>query len=159
VSILGFWLSIAIGIIAGAEIVNQVSDSAQDDDTSDIPKIDDVSEVAGTGAPMPDGEPPEDWDDNNSKKIKVTNPKSINQIQAQINKGQAPKGIIRADKGGNTGKGKTTGKTVEQDHVTFDKKFALNKDGTWKDSNGRKPPILTNKQKKWLLSNGWKLPK
>ncbi|WP_257607971.1 colicin E3/pyocin S6 family cytotoxin [bacterium endosymbiont of Bathymodiolus sp. 5 South] len=45
----------AIGIIAGAEIVNQVSDSAQDDDTSDIPKIDDVSEVAGTGAPMPDG--------------------------------------------------------------------------------------------------------
>jgi hypothetical protein len=55
----------AIGIIAGAEIVNQVSDSAQDDDTSDIPKIDDVSEVAGTGAPMPDGEPPEDWNDKN----------------------------------------------------------------------------------------------
>jgi hypothetical protein len=53
------------GIIAGAEIVNQVSDSAQDDDTSDIPKIDDVSEVAGTGAPMPDGEPPKDWDDKN----------------------------------------------------------------------------------------------
>ena len=44
----------AIGVIAGAEIVNHVSDSAQDD-VSDIPEIDDVSEVAGTGAPMPDG--------------------------------------------------------------------------------------------------------
>jgi hypothetical protein len=31
----------------------------------DIPEIDDVSEVAGTGAPMPDGEPSEDWDDKN----------------------------------------------------------------------------------------------
>ncbi|SSC10987.1 hypothetical protein, partial [thiotrophic endosymbiont of Bathymodiolus puteoserpentis (Logatchev)] len=51
----------AIGVIAGAEIVNHVSDSAQDD-VSDIPEIDDVSEVAGTGAPMPDGGPPEDWD-------------------------------------------------------------------------------------------------
>ncbi|CAC9484862.1 hypothetical protein BPUTSESOX_748, partial [uncultured Gammaproteobacteria bacterium] len=45
----------AIGVIAGAEIVNHVSDSAQDD-VSDIPEIDDVSEVAGTGAPMPDGD-------------------------------------------------------------------------------------------------------
>ena len=54
----------AIGVIAGAEIVNHVSDSAQDD-VSDIPEIDDVSEVAGTGAPMPDGEPSEDWDDKN----------------------------------------------------------------------------------------------
>ncbi|VVM28487.1 hypothetical protein BSPWISOXPB_1005 [uncultured Gammaproteobacteria bacterium] len=68
----------AIGIIAGAEIVNQVSDSAQDDDTSDIPKIDDVSEVAGTGAPMPDGEPPEDWKpDEKSKKIYDKLPKKI----------------------------------------------------------------------------------
>ncbi|CAC9646540.1 hypothetical protein [uncultured Gammaproteobacteria bacterium] len=43
-------------------MVNHVSDSAQDD-VSDIPEIDDVSEVAGTGAPMPDGGPSEDWDD------------------------------------------------------------------------------------------------
>ncbi|SSC07608.1 hypothetical protein BTURTLESOX_989 [bacterium endosymbiont of Bathymodiolus sp. 5 South] len=54
----------AIGIIAGAEIADHVNNSAQDD-VSDIPKIDDVSEVAGTGTPMPDGEPPEDWDDKN----------------------------------------------------------------------------------------------
>ncbi|SSC08811.1 hypothetical protein BTURTLESOX_1408 [bacterium endosymbiont of Bathymodiolus sp. 5 South] len=75
----------AIGIIAGAEIVNQVSDSAQDDDTSDIPKIDDVSEVAGTGAPMPDGGPPEDWDDgklntSSSKKSKKMTKNQVSDI-------------------------------------------------------------------------------
>ena len=59
----------AIGVIAGAEIVNHVSDSAQDD-VSDIPEIDDVSEVAGTGAPMPDGEPSEDWGKKEQKRIK-----------------------------------------------------------------------------------------
>jgi hypothetical protein len=45
---------------------------------SDIPKIDDVSEVAGTSAPMPDGEPPEDWKpDEKSKKIYDKLPKKI----------------------------------------------------------------------------------
>ncbi|VVH60537.1 hypothetical protein BAZOLSSOX_1741, partial [uncultured Gammaproteobacteria bacterium] len=59
----------AIGVIAGAEIVNHVSDSAQDD-VSDIPEIDDVSEAAGTSMPRPDGEPPEDWDKKEQKRIK-----------------------------------------------------------------------------------------
>ncbi len=85
--------------------------------------------------------------------------KSVGQMDVAAKKGQAPKGIIRVDKGGTSGTGKSTGKVVEQDHVTFDRKFSLNKDGTWKDSRGRKPPILTNKQKKWLLNNGWELPK
>ena len=94
---------------------------------------------------------------NNSKKIKVKKPKSIGQLNKQVERGQAPRGIKRVDKGGNTGTGKTTGKTVEQDHVTFDNGVGLNKDGTWKDPNRGKVKI-TNKQKEWLLDNDWKLP-
>lgn len=60
--------------------------------------------------------------------------------------GQAPRGVIRVDKG-NTN-------TKEQSHVHFGDKAALNQDGTWKEGYIR----LTNDQKAWLQKNGWRIP-
>jgi len=48
---------------------------------------------------------------------------SVNQMNSQVRRGQAPKSVIRVDKG------KVKG---EQDNVHFDDKSALNRDGTWK---------------------------
>ena len=71
--------------------------------------------------------------------------KSPNQLNKSIERGQAPRGIVRVD----TPKIKN-----EKLHVHFDDGSALNIDGTWKHG-GRD---LTRSQKKWLQDNGWKLP-
>ena len=72
--------------------------------------------------------------------------KSINQLQKDVKKNQAPNGIKRFD----AGKG-----YKEQDHVHFEdnKNSALNKDGTWKHGNYE----LNKKQKKYLKENGWEI--
>jgi filamentous hemagglutinin len=68
-----------------------------------------------------------------------------NQMDQQRKRGQAPSSVTRVDKG------KVPG---EKNHVHFDDGSAINSDGTWKHG-GRQ---LTNKEKKWLTDNGWKVP-
>jgi len=75
---------------------------------------------------------------------------SINQMNQQIRRGQAPPRVKRVDKG--TQKG-------EQDQVHFDTgntNTALNRNGDWKHDSGF---TLNNEEKKWLISHGWQLPK
>ena len=81
-------------------------------------------------------------DSNSLPKGKVSNP---GRMQQEIGKGQGPKTVDRVDKGRGS---------HEQDHVHFDDKSALNKDGTWK--HGGK--TLSNKEKKWLDKHNWKYP-
>jgi len=70
--------------------------------------------------------------------------KSINQLQQDVSRGKAPKGITDFHKG------KVKG---EQPHVHFKDGSALNKDGTWKHGKGN----LTNEQKQYLKQNGWNI--
>jgi RHS repeat-associated protein len=72
--------------------------------------------------------------------------KSPNQLNEEINRGQAPKEVKRVDTG------KVTG---EQTHAHFKDGSALNKNGTWKHGQSE----LSNATKNWLIDNGWKLPK
>lgn len=74
--------------------------------------------------------------------------KSIAQLQNDVKSGRAPKSMIRFDKGKIKG---------EQDHVHFKDGSALNKDGSWKHpgANGSQHK-LTNQEKKYLRTNGWK---
>ena len=72
--------------------------------------------------------------------------KSLNQLNKLQQTGKLPKTITRFDKGKILG---------ELDHVHFNNGSALNVDGTWK--HGYK--ILTNKEIKILVQNGWRLPR
>ena len=74
---------------------------------------------------------------------------SQNQMQKQVEKGTAPKGIDRVDKP-HTDTG--------QPHIHFgENDRALNLDGTWHDA-GKNIPKVTGAIKKWILKNGWSLP-
>ena len=68
--------------------------------------------------------------------------KSMNQLQQDVSRGKAPKGITDFHTGKIPG---------EQDHVHFKDGSALNKDGTWQHGKGN----LTNDQKQYLKQNGW----
>ena len=72
-----------------------------------------------------------------------------NQMQKEVERGQAPAGIHRVDKYNTQVKG-------EKDHIHLDNDDgpALNRDGTWKHG-GR---ILTNSEKEWISQHGWKHP-
>ena len=72
---------------------------------------------------------------------------SPNQMTQMIKKGNAPNGFTRVDVG------KVKG---EQTHIHFDNGSALNKDGTWKHTDGGTG--ITNKQRKWLEENDWTVP-
>lgn len=72
--------------------------------------------------------------------------KSVNQMNQDVKRGQAPDGVTRVDKG------KVKG---EQDNVHFSDGSSLNRDGTWKHGGTQ----LTRDQERWLLQNGWALPK
>ncbi|WP_455585672.1 hypothetical protein [Bacteroides sp.] len=100
--------------------------------------------TAGTGAVlMANGKQNQEAGYNRGKKSEA---KSINQLQKDVSKGQAPSGIKRFD----AGKG-----YKEQDHVHFEdnKNSALNKDGTWRHGDYE----LNKKQKEYLKQNGWKI--
>ena len=74
---------------------------------------------------------------------------SQNQMQKQVEKGTAPKGVDRVDKP-HTDTG--------QPHIHFgENDRALNMDGTWHDT-GKNIPKITSAIKKWILKNGWSLP-
>jgi len=77
--------------------------------------------------------------------LQMAGPLSINQMNAQIQRGQAPKGITRIDRG------KVPG---EQDHAHLGEDDAINKDGTWKHGG----MALTGEQQDWLRANGWNIP-
>ena len=80
---------------------------------------------------------------------KITSP---NQMQKLIDRGQAPKEIQRVDS-------MDPKIPNSQAHIHFGSdKAALNMDGTWHDAH-KSIPELTNKIKKWILDNGWNLPK
>lgn len=79
-----------------------------------------------------------------SKSTYSSTPKTINQLQQDVKKGKAPKGITDFHTGKIPG---------EQDHVHFKDGSALNKDGTWKHGKGN----LTNDQKQYLEQNGWNI--
>ena len=72
-------------------------------------------------------------------------PKSINQLQREVERGNAPTGITRFDKG--------NPRHNELDHVHFHDGSALYKDGTWKHGHGK----LTNEQRTYLKNNGWQI--
>jgi RHS repeat-associated protein len=74
---------------------------------------------------------------------KATSP---NQMQKQVEAGQAPKSVDRVD---------SPRFPYEKPHIEFEDGNALNNDGTWKHG-GRE---LTNAEKDWVTSNGWSLPK
>lgn len=69
-----------------------------------------------------------------------------NQLNRAIQRGQAPRGIVRVD---------TPKIPGEQLHVHFSDDSALNIDGTWKHGQ----TALSSAQEKWLTNNGWTLPK
>lgn len=72
-------------------------------------------------------------------------PTSVNQMNQQVQRGQAPRNVIRVDRG------KVKG---EQDNVHFKGGHSLNRDGTWKHG-GRD---LTSTEGEWLVKGGFKTP-
>nr|MBQ6242071.1 hypothetical protein [Lachnospiraceae bacterium] len=81
---------------------------------------------------------------NNSNDKKRT---SANQMQKQIEKGQAPKDVDRADKGNRNIKG-------NKDHIHFKDGTVLNYDGTISHES-RGIPQISNETAKWLNANRW----
>jgi RHS repeat-associated protein len=78
-------------------------------------------------------------------------PPSVNQMNQQINKGQAPSGVVRVDPS-------TTTVPGSQDHAHLDDGSAINRDGTTRHNNRKgQPPAPNNNQKKWLRKCGWKV--
>jgi RHS repeat-associated protein len=90
-----------------------------------------------------------EWENiGHSKKTENENYKtyeSAGSLQKQVEKNQAPKSVDRIDRGRGP---------YEQDHIHFKDDHALNRDGTWKEG-GRS---LSNREKEWILKNGWELP-
>lgn len=70
---------------------------------------------------------------------------TVNQMNQQVKRGQAPKGITRVDK---------KIQKNDQDHVHFEDGSALNRNGSWRHGG----TTLTRAQKDWLTQNGWSLP-
>jgi hypothetical protein len=71
---------------------------------------------------------------------------SPNQLNQQVQRGQAPNSVDRVD---------SPRFPYEKPHIEFKDGNALNNDGTWKHG-GR---VLTNAEKDWITQNGWNLPK
>ncbi|CAF1031082.1 unnamed protein product [Rotaria sp. Silwood1] len=72
---------------------------------------------------------------------------SVNKMQQEVNKGQAPRTVRRVDQASlNIGDSRA--------HVHFTDGSALKDDGTWKHG-GRK---LSREEKQWLQKHGWKIP-
>ena len=73
-------------------------------------------------------------------------------MQAQVKKGQAPRGVQRVDPPHRDIPG-------QQPHIHFGDKYqSLNIDGTWGHEGGKAIPTLTREIIEWLISNGWGIP-
>lgn len=79
-------------------------------------------------------------------RILVHNPCSVNQVNQVIRRGNAPRTMIRAEKG--------RPERFEKPHIHFRDGGALNYDGTWKHG-GR---MLTNAEKEFIKLIEWNLP-
>jgi hypothetical protein len=78
-------------------------------------------------------------------------PTSPNQMQRQVSRGQAPRGIDRVDTA-------NPGTDDAQPHIHFnDWRSTLNQDGTWGHGDGS-DANLTTKMIRWLIDNGWGVP-
>ena len=75
---------------------------------------------------------------------------SANQMNQEVKRGQAPRGVTHVDRGKIPG---------EQDNVHFSNGSSLNQDGSWKHLPPNGEPSLTNAQRDWLQSWGWTVPK
>ena len=123
----------AVGVTLDAAIDGSKSESPSDSSTVPSPLIDSGVSSAGAMPPSPD-------EDENKKK-----PSSQNQLQKQVERGQAPRDVDRVDKPHQKG---------QQPHVHFKDKTSLNQDGTVHDAhNGIPSP--SNEVKNWLRNNGW----
>ena len=122
--------------------MQRISEKVGIKDTPAQPKVSAKPTSPAPQAPMPGGLEPDDKDKGKSD----PKPKNPNQLNQEIQRGQAPKGIARIDRGSKSVKG-------EQTHVHFDNGNALNIDGTWKHGQG----IITKAQREWLIKNGWKI--
>ena len=99
------------------------------------------------------------WNDSDNKQVSGANntgldngltPTSQNQMQRQVDRGQAPRSVDRVDPPHVGG---------QQPHIHFGQNnAALNMDGTWHDAGKKSIPQLDNKTKNWISDNGWKLP-
>lgn len=85
----------------------------------------------------------------NKEKAIAESRKNVNQMQQQVERGQAPKGIKRVDQ--------ESPNDGEIAHVHFVDGTSLNCDGSiHKTKSGTPRP--TKAQAKWLISNGWIVP-
>ena len=90
--------------------------------------------------------PPRVRDERGSIRLPGGGPLSPNQMNQAIQRGNAPAGLRRVDRGKIPG---------EQTHIHLNDGSALNMDGTWKHGG----TTLTNDQSKWLEANGWVIPR
>ena len=72
-------------------------------------------------------------------------PTSPNQMQKQVERGQAPRTVVRVDNANNVG---------QIPHVHFSDGTALNIDGSVHDAM-KGIHVLTNRERIWLFENGW----
>ena len=85
------------------------------------------------------------------KDLIVTAQTSPNQMQKQVERGQAPSEVDRVDKGNSS--------VGSQPHIHFGEDYqSLNIDGTWGHEGGKKIPKLTKNVVEWIEKNGWTLP-
>jgi RHS repeat-associated protein len=134
-------------LLVGLSIVYILENLSEDNAyISDITENPDYSE-SSTAAPSN----PDDFDDEEDGEVKnpTKKTKSVNQLNELVKKGKTPRGIKRFDKGKGT-------KNLPQDEATFSDNSSLYRDGTWRHNYGHK---LTNEQIKFLIENGWKIPK
>jgi len=72
---------------------------------------------------------------------------SVNRMQQEVARGQAPRSVIRVDQA-------SLRLGDQSAHVHFEGNHALKDDGTWK--HGGRP--LSREEKAWLTKHGWTLP-
>ncbi|WP_430885860.1 hypothetical protein [Fusibacter sp. JL216-2] len=85
--------------------------------------------------------------DDSESDSEIPDPTGPSQLQQQVNKGQAPRGVDRVDKPHVPG---------QKPHVHFDDGTSINNDGTIHDKH-RGTPDPSKKVRKWLEKNGWQL--
>ena len=80
----------------------------------------------------------------------MSKPSTAGQMDNQIGRGQAPRGVRHVHGGSE--------RTGEKPHIHFGENEAvLNQDGTWGET-GKPLPKLTKSIIKWIKYNGWNLP-
>ncbi len=143
---IGAWLASLFVVGAAATAVGVTLDAAIDDgksesqEKSENQKAGNVKQQLESNAQATSPNPMPPDDDENKKK-----PSSQNQLQKQVERGQAPRDVDRVDKPHQKG---------QQPHVHFKDKTSLNQDGTVHDAhNGIPSP--SNEVKNWLRNNGW----